>query len=169
LIHPSAVIDEGAKVPESARIWHFVHVCSGASIGEDASLGQGVYVGPGVAIGARCKVQNNVSVYEGVTLEEDVFVGPSAVFTNVTYPRAHVPRRHEFKPTLVKRGATIGANATILCGVTVGEFSMIGAGAVVTKDVPPYALVVGVPAQVVGQMCACGVPLKGPKCLECGE
>lgn len=168
MIHPSAIIDEGANIADTARVWHFVHVSSGATIGEETSLGQGVYVGPGVQIGARCRIQNNVSVYQGVTVEDDVFLGPSAVFTNVRYPRAHVSRRDEFLPTHIGRGATIGANATIVCGVRIGEFSMIGAGAVVTKDVPPYALVVGVPARVVGQMCACGLPLKGSDCPACG-
>ena len=169
MIHESAIIDHGAEIHPDAKIWHFVHVCAGAKVAERVVLGQNVYVGPDVQIGAGTRVQNNVSVYEGVCLEEEVFVGPSAVFTNVKFPRAHVSRRHQFGKTVVRRGATIGANATVVCGVEIGEFSMVGAGAVVTKDVPPYALVIGVPAQVVGRMCECGVPLDGDHCPECAK
>jgi UDP-2-acetamido-3-amino-2,3-dideoxy-glucuronate N-acetyltransferase len=147
--HESAYVDEGAKVGKGTRIWHFCHVMAGAEIGEGCTLGQNVFVAKGVRIGNGVKIQNNVSVYEGVTLEDGVFVGPSAVFTNVRTPRASFPRNRpeDFLPTVVKRGATIGANATIVCGVTIGEWAFVAAGAVVTKDVPPYALVAGVPAK----------------------
>jgi UDP-2-acetamido-3-amino-2,3-dideoxy-glucuronate N-acetyltransferase len=145
--HRSAIIDEGAMVGVGTKIWHFCHVMTGSTIGEKCVLGQNVAVGPDATIGNGCKIQNNVSVYKGVTLEDDVFCGPSAVFTNVLTPRAFVERKDEFRPTLVKRGASIGANATIVCGVVIGEYAMIGAGAVVTKDVPPHALVVGTPAR----------------------
>ena len=145
--HRSAVIDEGATVGDGTRIWHFSHVLTGSVIGENCVLGQNVVVGPDVTIGNGCKIQNNVSVYKGVTLEDDVFCGPSAVFTNVLTPRAFIERKSEFLPTLVKRGASIGANATIVCGVVIGEYAMVGAGAVVTADVPPHALVVGCPAR----------------------
>jgi UDP-2-acetamido-3-amino-2,3-dideoxy-glucuronate N-acetyltransferase len=159
LVHPTAVVDAGAAVGPGTRIWHFCHVMPGARIGRDCVLGQNVFVGAEVAIGDRVKIQNNVSVYEGVTLEDDVFCGPSAVFTNVLNPRSHVSRRHEFRPTLVRLGATIGANATIVCGHSVGRHAFIGAGAVVTRPVPDHALVLGVPARVVGWMCRCGVRL----------
>ena len=158
-IHPSAIVDAGAQIGAGTRIWHFCHVLGGAVIGERCSLGQNVVVMNGVRIGNNVKIQNNVSVYEGVELEDDVFCGPSMVFTNVINPRSHVSRKHEYKKTLVKRGATIGANATILCGVTLGEYAFVGAGAVVTKDVPAYALVRGVPAIWVGWMCQCGEKL----------
>jgi UDP-2-acetamido-3-amino-2,3-dideoxy-glucuronate N-acetyltransferase len=150
MIHATAIVDDGAEIGPSSRIWHWTHVCCGARIGESCSLGQNVYVGPGVAIGDGCKIQNNVSLYEGVTLEEDVFCGPSMVFTNVINPRSAVDRRRDFRPTLVRRGATIGANATILCGHTIGEHAFIAAGAVVSADVPDFALVAGVPAQQKG-------------------
>lgn len=168
-VHESAIIDEGAEVGPDCRIWHWVHVCRGARIGRACVLGQGVYVGPNVEIGEGCKIQNHVSVYEGVTLEDEVFVGPSAVFTNVRTPRAAVDRRGEFLPTRVRRGATIGANATIVCGVEIGEYAFIGAGSVVTRDVPPHALVVGNPARQIGWACVCGVPLAGPGCAACGR
>jgi UDP-2-acetamido-3-amino-2,3-dideoxy-glucuronate N-acetyltransferase len=160
--HESAYVDEGARIGSGTRIWHFCHIMAGAEIGENCTLGQNVFVARGVRIGRGCKIQNNVSLYEGVTLEEDVFVGPSAVFTNVRTPRASFPRNRseDYYRTLVKRGATIGANATIVCGVTIGEWAFVAAGAVVTKDVPPYALVAGVPARVVGYACECGVPLQ---------
>lgn len=148
--HKSAVIDEGAVVGDGTKIWHFCHVMTGSVIGEKCVLGQNVAVGPDARIGNGCKIQNNVSIYKGVTIEDDVFCGPSAVFTNVRTPRAFVERKDEFEPTLVKRGASIGANATIVCGVVIGEYAMIGAGAVVTADVPSYALMVGAPAQFVG-------------------
>ena len=148
--HRSAVIDEGVVIGDGTKIWHFCHVMTGTVIGEKCVLGQNVSAGPDVTIGNGCKIQNNVSVYKGVTLEDEVFCGPSAVFTNVRTPRAFVERKDEFQPTLVKRGASIGANATIVCGVVIGEFAMIGAGAVVTADVPAYALVVGTPARFLG-------------------
>ncbi|MCP4228397.1 MAG: Gfo/Idh/MocA family oxidoreductase, partial [Actinomycetia bacterium] len=149
-IHPSAVIDEGAAVGADTKIWHFSHVMSNTTIGSGCSLGQNVVAGPNVSIGNGCKIQNNVSVYDGVTIEDDVFCGPSMVFTNVTNPRAFVSRKEEFAPTLIKQGASIGANATIVCGSTVGEYAFVAAGAVVTKDVAPYALMVGVPARQIG-------------------
>jgi UDP-2-acetamido-3-amino-2,3-dideoxy-glucuronate N-acetyltransferase len=170
-VHPTAVIDAGAVLEPGVKVWHHVHVSAGARVGEGTVLGQGVYVGPGVRIGRGCKVQNHVSVYEGVTLEEEVFVGPSAVFTNVLRPRAHVNRKEEFLPTLVRRRATIGANATVLCGRTLGEGAFVGAGAVVTHDVPPRVLVVGAPARAVGFACDCGetLPSGGPlACRRCG-
>ena len=148
--HPSAVIDDGAILGEGCKVWHFCHVSAGSHIGENAILGQNVMVGPDVVIGKGCKIQNNVSIYKGVTLEDDVFCGPSCVFTNVLTPRAFVERKSEFLPTLVKKGATIGANAVIICGVTIGEYAMVGAGAVVTKDVSANALVVGNPARRKG-------------------
>lgn len=169
-IHPTAIIDPGAVIGAGTRIWHWVHVCSGARIGSGCSFGQGVFVG-NVTIGNGVKVQNNVSLYDGVELEDEVFCGPSMVFTNVVNPRSHVPRRHEFRRTLVKRRASIGANATILCGVTIGTCAFVGAGAVVTRDVPDHALVVGVPARRTGWMCACGVKLPdgaAPTCPACG-
>jgi UDP-2-acetamido-3-amino-2,3-dideoxy-glucuronate N-acetyltransferase len=155
-VHESSYVDAGARIGTGTKVWHFCHVMPGAVIGERCNLGQNVVVMSGTRIGNNVKIQNNVSIYEGVTLEDDVFCGPSCVFTNVMNPRSHVPRRHEFRPTLVKRGATIGANATIVCGVTLGEYAFIGAGAVVTSDVPAYALMVGVPARRVGWMCQCG-------------
>ncbi len=158
-IHESAYVDEGAVVGDDTRIWHFCHVNSGAVIGAHCSLGQNVVVMPRTKIGNNVKIQNNVSVYEGVELEDDVFCGPSMVFTNVINPRSHVSRKHEYRRTLVKRGASIGANATIVCGVTLGEYAFVGAGAVVHRDVKAYALVVGVPARQVGWVCSCGVTL----------
>ena len=151
-IHPSAIVDEGAQIGEGSRVWHFVHVCGGARIGKGVSLGQNVFVGNKVAIGDHCKVQNNVSVYDNVTLEEGVFCGPSMVFTNVYNPRSLIERKSEYRNTLVKKGATLGANCTIVCGVTIGEYAFVGAGAVVNKDVPAYALMVGVPARQIGWM-----------------
>lgn len=169
LIHPTAIIDEPAPpIGEDTRIWHFVHVRAGARIGARCAIGQGCYVGD-VAIGDGCRIQNHVSLYDGVTLEDDVFVGPSAVFTNVRHPRAHVSRQHAYAPTVVRRGATIGANATIVCGVTIGRYALVGAGAVVTRDVPDHAIVVGTPARVRGWACGCGetLPPAGP-CAACG-
>jgi UDP-2-acetamido-3-amino-2,3-dideoxy-glucuronate N-acetyltransferase len=164
-IHPSAIVDEGAQIGEGSRVWHFVHVCGGAKIGQGVSLGQNVFVGNQVTIGDRCKVQNNVSVYDNVTLEEGVFCGPSMVFTNVHNPRALIERKNEYRNTLVKKGATLGANCTVVCGVTIGEYAFVGAGAVVNKDVKPYALMVGVPARQIGWMSQHGdqlnVPLTG--------
>jgi UDP-2-acetamido-3-amino-2,3-dideoxy-glucuronate N-acetyltransferase len=174
LIHPTAVVEPGAQIGEGTRIWHWVHVAPGARIGARCSIGQGCYVGP-VEIGAGCRIQNHVSIYEGVTLEEDVFLGPSCVFTNVEHPRAHVSRRASFAATRVGRGATIGANATIVCGVSIGAYAMIGAGAVVTRDVVPHALAVGVPARRIGWACRCGetLPAATPAaelaCARCGD
>jgi UDP-2-acetamido-3-amino-2,3-dideoxy-glucuronate N-acetyltransferase len=171
-VHESAYVDEGAAIGAGTKVWHFCHVMPGAVIGERCSLGQNVVVMNGVRIGTNCKIQNNVSIYEGVELEDDVFCGPSMVFTNVVNPRSHVSRKHEYARTLVRRGATIGANATVVCGVTLGEYAFVAAGAVVTKDVPPYALVAGVPARRIGWMCQCGERLpdsgQGP-CAVCGS
>jgi UDP-2-acetamido-3-amino-2,3-dideoxy-glucuronate N-acetyltransferase len=173
MIHESAFVDEGASVGAGTRIWHFCHVLPGAVIGERCSLGQNVVVMGGTRIGSNVKIQNNVSIYEGVELEDDVFCGPSMVFTNVMNPRSDVPRKHEYRRTLVRRGASIGANATILCGVTIGAYAFVGAGAVVTKDVPAYALVVGVPAKLAGWVCECGVSLDDGlmelSCPACGK
>jgi UDP-2-acetamido-3-amino-2,3-dideoxy-glucuronate N-acetyltransferase len=155
-VHESAYVDEGARIGKGTKIWHFCHVMPGAVIGERCNLGQNVVVMNGVRIGNNVKVQNNVSIYEGVELEDDVFCGPSMVFTNVLNPRSHVSRKNEYQRTLVRRGSTIGANATVVCGITLGEYSFIGAGAVVTTDAPDYALMVGVPAKRVGWMCQCG-------------
>ena len=151
-IHPSAIVDDGAQIGEGTHVWHFSHVCAGARIGAGCSLGQNVFVGNDVVIGRGVKIQNNVSVYDAVTLEDEVFCGPSVVFTNVHNPRAAVPRKSEYRRTLVQRGATLGANATIVCGVTVGEYAFVGAGAVVTKDVAAHALMAGVPARRIGWM-----------------
>lgn len=160
--HETAIVDEGARIGEGSRIWHFVHVCAGAQIGAGVSLGQNVFVGNKVVIGDHCKIQNNVSVYDNVTLEEGVFCGPSMVFTNVYNPRSLIERKNEYRDTLVKKGATLGANCTIVCGVTIGEYAFIGAGAVVNKDVPAYALMVGVPARQIGWMSEHGEQLDLP-------
>jgi UDP-2-acetamido-3-amino-2,3-dideoxy-glucuronate N-acetyltransferase len=160
MIHASAIVDAGAQLGERTRVWHFAHVCAGARIGADCSLGQGVYVGNDVVIGRNVKIQNNVSVYDAVTLEDDVFCGPSVVFTNVHNPRSEVTRKHEYRPTLVKQGATLGANCTVVCGVTIGRYAFVGAGAVVSRDVPDFALVVGVPAKQIGWMSRVGERLK---------
>ncbi|MFK2875913.1 UDP-2-acetamido-3-amino-2,3-dideoxy-D-glucuronate N-acetyltransferase [Rhodanobacter hydrolyticus] len=160
--HPSAIVDEGARIGAGCRVWHFVHVCGGARIGRDVSLGQNVFVGNKVVIGDHCKIQNNVSVYDNVTLEEGVFCGPSMVFTNVYNPRSLIGRKDEYRDTLVKRGATLGANCTIVCGITIGEFAFVGAGAVVNRNVPAYALMVGVPARQVGWMSEFGEQLPLP-------
>ena len=171
MIHPSSIIDPGAQIGEGSRVWHFVHVCAGAVIGKGVSLGQNVFVGNKVVIGDRCKIQNNVSVYDNVTLEEGVFCGPCMVFTNVYNPRSFIERKDEYRDTLVKRGATLGANCTIVCGVTIGEFAFVGAGAVVNKDVKPYALMLGVPARQVGWMSEYGeripLPLTGDGVFTC--
>ncbi|MNO85453.1 UDP-2-acetamido-3-amino-2,3-dideoxy-D-glucuronate N-acetyltransferase [compost metagenome] len=160
--HPSAIVDDGAQIGADSRIWHFVHVCSGARIGQGVSLGQNVFVGNQVVIGDHCKVQNNVSVYDNVTLEEGVFCGPSMVFTNVYNPRSLIERKDQYRDTLVKKGATLGANCTIVCGVTIGEYAFVGAGAVVNKDVPAFALMVGVPARQIGWMSEFGEQLELP-------
>lgn len=173
-VHPSAIIDEGAEISEGTKIWHFCHVMSEVQIGAKCNLGQNVFVANGVKLGQNVKVQNNVSIYSGVVCEDDVFLGPSMVFTNVINPRSHVNRRGEYQKTLVKRGASIGANATIVCGNTIGKFAFIGAGAVVTKDVPPYALLVGNPAKQIGWMSEFGMKLEFDEnnlaiCSESGE
>lgn len=160
-IHPSAIVDEGAQIGEGSRIWHWVHVCGGAKIGKGVSLGQNVFIGNKVVIGDNCKIQNNVSVYDNVILEEGVFCGPSMVFTNVYNPRSLIERKNEYRNTLVNKGATLGANCTVVCGTTIGEFAFVGAGAVVNKHVKPYALMVGVPAKQIGWMSEFGeqIPL----------
>ena len=171
-VHESSYVDDGAHIGAGTKIWHFCHVMPGAVIGERCNLGQNVVVMSGTRMGANCRIQNNVSIYEGVELEDDVFCGPSMVFTNVINPRSHVSRKHEYRRTLVRRGATIGANATIICGVTLGEYSFVAAGAVVTKDVPAYALVAGVPGRRIGWMCQCGnrLPDEGTgRCASCGR
>jgi UDP-2-acetamido-3-amino-2,3-dideoxy-glucuronate N-acetyltransferase len=157
--HPSAIIDAPASIGADTKIWHFSHVLAGARIGAGCSLGQNVFVSGGAVVGDRCKIQNNVSIYDGVHLADDVFVGPSAVFTNVTTPRAFITRKHLFETTSVERGASIGANATILCGHRIGAYALVAAGAVVTRDVAPHALVGGVPARRVGWICRCGITL----------
>lgn len=161
-VHSSAIVDEGAEIGEGSRIWHFAHVCGGARIGRGVSLGQNVFVGNKVVIGDKCKIQNNVSVYDNVTLEEGVFCGPSMVFTNVYNPRSLVERKSEYRDTLVRKGATLGANCTVVCGTSIGEYAFIGAGAVITRDVPAYALMVGVPARQIGWMSEYGEQLDLP-------
>lgn len=160
--HPSAIVDDGATIGDGTRIWHFAHVCAGAEIGNDVSLGQGVFVGNRVVIGDGCKIQNNVSVYDNVTLEDGVFCGPSMVFTNVHNPRALIARTSEYRDTLVRKGASLGANCTIVCGVTIGAYAFVGAGAVVTRDVPDFALVTGVPGKQAGWISAYGERLDLP-------
>lgn len=170
-VHDSAIVDDGAQIGEDSRVWHFVHVCGGARIGQGVSLGQNVFVGNKVTIGDHCKVQNNVSVYDNVHLKEGVFCGPSMVFTNVYNPRSLIERKDEYRDTLVKKGATLGANCTIVCGVTIGAYSFVGAGAVVNKDVSDYALVVGVPGRQIGWMSEFGeqldLPLSGEGRATC--
>jgi UDP-2-acetamido-3-amino-2,3-dideoxy-glucuronate N-acetyltransferase len=169
------LVDAPAEIGEQTKVWHFSHVMAGARIGARCSLGQNVYVGARAIIGNGCKIQNNVSLYDAVTLEDDVFVGPSAVFTNVLNPRAFIPRKEEYRTTIIKRGATIGANATIVCGTQVGEYALVAAGAVVTRDVPSFGLVKGVPARLSGWACRCGVTLPSARppdhvsCASCGE
>lgn len=173
--HHSAIVDEGAQVGEGTKIWHFSHVTSGAIIGSNCSLGQNVYVAPTARLGNNVRIQNNVSIYDQVILEDDVFCGPSCVFTNVINPRAHIPRKHEYKKTIAQKGATIGANATIVCGVTLGSYCFVAAGAVVTKNIKPFELVGGVPARHMGWMCKCGNGLSISnqseliQCKECGQ
>lgn len=170
-VHSSAIVDEGAEIGEGSRVWHFAHVCAGARIGKGVSLGQNVFVGNKVTIGDKCKIQNNVSVYDNVHLEEGVFCGPSMVFTNVYNPRSLIERKSEYRDTIVKTGATLGANCTIVCGTTIGEYAFIGAGAVINKDVPAYALMVGVPAKQIGWMSEFGeqldLPLSGQAQTVC--
>ncbi|HYU81022.1 MAG TPA: acyltransferase [Vicinamibacterales bacterium] len=174
--HPTATIDPGCSIGEGTAIWHYSHVMDGASIGRGCSLGQNVFIARNVSIGDNVKIQNNVSVYEGVVLEDDVFCGPSMVFTNVVNPRSHVSRKHEYRETRVRRGATIGANATVVCGHTIGAYAFLGAGCVVTSDVPDYALMLGVPARLAGWFCQCGERLKmgvddgdeQARCAACG-
>ena len=170
-VHPTAIVDEGAMIGDGTRIWHWVHVSGGARIGARCSLGQNVFVGNQVRIGENCKIQNNVSIYDSVTIEDDVFCGPSMVFTNVHNPRSHVPRKDEYRDTIVRRGATLGANCTIICGVTIGEYAFIGAGAVITRDVKAYALMAGVPARQIGWMSQHGerldLPLAGSGDATC--
>ncbi|GAA3706734.1 UDP-2-acetamido-3-amino-2,3-dideoxy-D-glucuronate N-acetyltransferase [Oceanisphaera sediminis] len=169
--HESAIVDEGAQIGEGSRVWHFAHVCGGAQIGKGVSLGQNVFVGNKVTIGDHCKIQNNVSVYDNVHLEEGVFCGPSMVFTNVYNPRSLIERKDQYRNTLVKKGATLGANCTIVCGITIGEYAFVGAGAVINKDVPAYALMVGVPAKQIGWMSEFGeqldLPLQGEATTSC--
>ncbi len=174
--HESAIVDNGASLGEGTKVWHFSHVCSGALIGERCSLGQNVFVGHRVVIGNRCKIQNNVSIYDNVTLEDDVFCGPSMVFTNVYNPRAAIVRKEEYRSTLIRKGATLGANCTVVCGVTIGRYAFIGAGAVVNKYVPDYALMVGVPTRQIGWMSEYGeqldLPLSGyaeTRCSQTGQ
>jgi len=176
-VHESSFVDEPCEIGEGTKIWHFSHVMTGSKIGRRCNIGQNVVISPRVVIGDNVKIQNNVSVYTGVELEDDVFCGPSMVFTNVTNPRSHVSRKDEFRKTLVRRGASIGANATVVCGNTIGRYAFIGAGAVVTRDVPDYAMVVGNPGRVTGWMCQCGVKLdmsldmasrEETACITCG-
>lgn len=168
-IHPTAIIEEGARIGTTTRIWQWVHVMPGARIGENGSIGQGCYIG-NVTIGDGCRIQNNVSVYDGVALDDDVFLGPSCVFTNVKHPRAHVPRKQELAVTRVGRGASIGANATVVCGVTIGPYALVGAGAVVTRDVAAHAIVIGTPATRIGWACRCGETLAADlACARCGD
>lgn len=175
-VHESSYVDDGCSIGDGTKIWHFSHVMTGARIGQRCNIGQNVVISPGVVIGDNVKIQNNVSVYTGVILEDDVFCGPSMVFTNVVNPRSQVSRKDEYQTTLVKRGASIGANATVVCGHTIGAFAFIGAGAVVTRDVPDYALVVGNPGRISGWMCECGVKLGSGAatpaqvtCTACGK
>jgi UDP-2-acetamido-3-amino-2,3-dideoxy-glucuronate N-acetyltransferase len=172
-VHESSYVDDGATVGAKSKVWHFCHVMPGAVIGERCSIGQNVVVMNGVHVGDNCKIQNNVSLYEGVILEQDVFCGPSMVFTNVMNPRSHVSRKDEYRKTLVRRGASIGANATIVCGTTLGEYCFVAAGAVITRDVPPFAMMAGVPARRIGWMCQCGIRLPDApgdaRCEACGS
>lgn len=161
-VHETAIVDEGAQIGKGSRVWQWVHVCAGAKIGSDVSLGQNVFVGNKVVVGDKCKIQNNVSIYDNVCIEEGVFCGPSMVFTNVYNPRSFIERKDEYRDTFIKKGATLGANCTIICGTTVGAFAFVGAGAVVNKDVPPYALMVGVPARQIGWMSEYGEKLDLP-------
>jgi UDP-2-acetamido-3-amino-2,3-dideoxy-glucuronate N-acetyltransferase len=167
MIHSTAIVDEGAQVGEGTKIWHWTHVCAGATIGKDCSLGQNVYIGNDVIIGKNVKIQNNVSIYDAVRLEDDVFCGPSMVFTNVYNPRSAISRKHEYRQTIVRRGATLGANCTIICGVTIGEYAFVGAGAVINRDLKPFELALGVPARQAGWMCQCATRLEGKGTITC--
>jgi UDP-2-acetamido-3-amino-2,3-dideoxy-glucuronate N-acetyltransferase len=174
-VHESSYVDDGCRIGAGTRIWHFCHIMSGAVIGERCNIGQNVVISPDVVLGNNVKVQNNVSIYTGVILEDDVFCGPSMVFTNVVNPRSHVVRKHEYQRTVVARGASLGANCTVVCGHNIGRYAFVGAGAVVTKDVPDYALVVGNPGRVSGWMCECGIkvassaiPPAAARCQSCG-
>lgn len=175
VIHPSAIVDEGAQIGADTRIWHWTHVCSGARIGQRCSLGQNVFISNRSVLGNNVRIQNNVSVYDDVILEDDVFCGPSMVFTNVINPRSHISRKHEYRTTTVQRGASIGANATIVCGTVIGRYALVAAGAVVSRDVPDYALMIGAPARRTGWVCQCGVKLPRPdeagraQCPSCGD
>ena len=177
-VHKSSFLDENVEIGEGTKIWHFCHIMTNTKIGINCSLGQNVMAGPNVLIGNNVKIQNNVSIYDGVTLEDDVFCGPSMVFTNVINPRSHLPRKHEYQKTLVRQGTSLGANCTIICGVTIGKYAFVGAGSLVDKDVPDYALVFGVPARLKGWMCYCGEKLglssspdsqEQGKCTKCGR
>lgn len=171
-IHPTAVVDDGASIGPGTKVWHFCHIMGNSVLGWDCNLGQNVFIASNVTVGDRVKIQNNVSVYEGVTLEDDVFVGPSVVFTNVHHPRTGFPRKDQYLPTVVRKGATLGANCTIVCGNEIGSYAFVAAGAVVTVSVPPHALVAGVPAKQRGWSCLCGTPLpdlNGGICPECGR
>ena len=175
-VHESSYVDDGCEIGDGTKIWHFSHIMTGSRIGRRCNIGQNVVVSPKCVIGDNVKIQNNVSIYTGVILEDDVFCGPSMVFTNVVNPRSHVSRKDEYRDTLVKRGASLGANCTIVCGHTIGAYAFIGAGAVVTKDVPDYALVAGNPARIAGWMCACGIKLASGSqpppavtCAACGS
>jgi len=173
-IHKTSIVEEPAQIGKGTKIWHFSHLMPGVTIGENCVIGQNVFIGKRVKTGNNVKIENNVSVFEGVVLEDDVFCGPSCVFTNVINPRSHVSRKHEFKPTLVNRGASIGANATIVCGNVIGKYALIGAGAVVTKDIPDHAMVYGNPSAIQGWVCDCGVKLEFDDsehaiCSECGK
>jgi len=168
IVHSSSIVDDGATIGDNTKIWHFSHVCSGAKIGKNCSLGQNVFVGNDVILGNNVKVQNNVSIYDAITIEDNVFCGPSMVFTNVYNPRSHISRKAEYRKTLVKTGATLGANATIICGVTIGEYAFVGAGSVIKTDVLPYAIMVGVPARQIGWMCQCGLKILTSNECKCG-
>lgn len=173
IIHPTAIVDDGAEIGEGSRVWHWVHICGGAKVGKNVSLGQNVFVGNKVLIGDHCKIQNNVSLYDGVTLEDGVFCGPSMVFTNVYNPRSLIERKSEYRQTVVKKGATLGANCTIVCGTEIGEYAFVGAGAVINKNVKPYALMVGVPARQIGWMSEFGeqipLPIEGQGQYQCPQ
>ena len=171
IIHKTAIVDEGAQIGDKSRIWHWTHVCSGAKIGKNCSLGQNVFVGNDVFIGNNVKIQNNVSIYDSVKLDDDVFCGPSMVFTNVYNPRSAITRKNEYRKTFVHKGATLGANCTIICGIEIGQYAFIGAGAVVNKNVLPHSLMLGVPAKHFGWMCVCGIQLNGEGNVfcKCGE